>query len=263
MSAGIHPPPSVRLLGVQVHPFTWPRLEECVIEAVAARRRSIIANHNLHSLYLYHHDAAVRAFYDHAAAVHIDGMSLVLFGKLLRLPLSRAHRLTPLDWIRPLLAEAARRRWRVFYLGGRPGVAERGAARLRAEFPGLALETAHGYFDASREGAENRAVVDTINHCRPDLLLVGMGMPRQERWILENREALDAGAIFNVGGLLDYVAGATATPPRWMGRLGLEWLFRLLSDPSRLWKRYLIEPWFVGKIFLAELRGKNPDRVHR
>jgi N-acetylglucosaminyldiphosphoundecaprenol N-acetyl-beta-D-mannosaminyltransferase len=258
MSACIHPLPSVRLLGVNVHPFTRPELEACVVDAVAARRHSIIANHNLHSLYLYHHDTAVRAFYEQAAAVHIDGMSLVLFGKLLRLPLSRAHRLTPLDWIRPLLAEASLRRWRVFYLGGRPGVAERGAARLRAEFSGLALETAHGYFDASREGRENRAVLDTINRYRPDLLLVGMGMPRQEHWILENREALDAGALFNVGGLMDYIAGETATPPRWLGRLGLEWLFRLVSDPARLWKRYLIEPWFVLRIFAAALLRKKP-----
>lgn len=248
---------SVRVLGVEVHPCTWRALEEAIVEGVAARRGSIIANHNLHSLYLYHHDAAVRAFYGSAAVVHIDGMSLVVIGRLLGLPLERAHRLTPLDWIRPLLAEAARRRWRVFYLGGKPGVAERAAALLREEFPGLALETAHGYFHARCASEENRAVVDAINRFGPDLLLVGMGMPRQEHWILENGADIAAGAIFNVGGLFDYIAGESATPPRWMGRMGLEWLFRLASDPTRLWRRYVVEPWFVMKLFFAELLRKN------
>jgi N-acetylglucosaminyldiphosphoundecaprenol N-acetyl-beta-D-mannosaminyltransferase len=244
---------SVRVLGAEVHPWTWPALQEAIVEAVAARRGSIIANHNLHSLYLYHHDADVRAFYGSADIIHIDGMSLVIFGKLLGLPLERAQRLTPLDWIRPLLAEAARRRWRVFYLGGKPGVAERAAVLFRGAFPALTLETAHGYFDARRASEENRAVLDAINRFGPDLLLVGMGMPRQEHWILEHRVDLAAGAIFNVGGLFDYIAGETATPPRWLGSVGLEWLFRLASDPTRLSKRYLVEPWFVLKLFLAEL----------
>ena len=252
---------SVRVLGVEVHPCTWPALQEAIVEAVAARRGSIVANHNLHSLYLYHHDAAVRAFYGSAAVIHIDGMSLVVLGKLLGLPLERAHRLTPLDWIRPLLADAARRRWRVFYLGGKPGVAERAAELLRGEFPGLAFQTAHGYFDARRASEENRAVVDAINRFDPDLLLVGMGMPRQEHWILENRADIAARVVFNVGGLMDYIAGETATPPRWLGRLGLEWLFRLSSNPRRLSMRYLVEPWFVSKLFLAELLGRRISRA--
>ncbi len=244
--------PRVRVLGVEVTPVVWPRLEEIIVDTVVNRRRRIVANHNLHSVYLYHHDAGVRAFYAAADVVHIDGMSLVFLGKLLGVWLNRSERLTPLDWIRPLLADAERKSWRAFYLGSRPGVAERGAAILAAEFPGLRLETAHGYFDAGRESAENRAVVDTINRFAPDLLLVGMGMPRQERWIYENREALDARVIFNVGGLMDYIAGETPTPPRWMGRGGLEWLFRLWSDPARLWPRYLVEPWFIMKLFFAE-----------
>jgi N-acetylglucosaminyldiphosphoundecaprenol N-acetyl-beta-D-mannosaminyltransferase len=74
---------------------------------------------------------------------------------------------------------------------------------------------------------------------------------------LENCADVAAGAIFNVGGLFDYIAGVTATPPRWMGRFGLEWLFRLASDPTRLWRRYLVEPWFVFRLFLAELLRKR------
>lgn len=249
----------LRLLGVTVHPLTWDDLREVIIKAVEQKRCSVISNHNLHSIYMFHRDAAVREFYGRSTWTHVDGMSLVFFGKLLGLKINRAQRLTHLDWIRPLLAHAQQKSWRVFYLGSRPGVAEKGAAILKTEFPGLSLETAHGYFDAQRESAENRAVVETINRFAPDLLLVGMGMPRQERWIYENRGALDASAIFNVGGLMDYVAGETPTPPRWIGRVGIEWFFRLSSDPVRLWRRYLVEPWFVMKIFFFELlrRGRH------
>ena len=88
-----------------------------------------------------------------------------------------------------------------------------------------------------------------------------MGMPRQEHWIFENSADVGAGAICNVGGLMDYIAGETPTPPRWMGRFGLEWLFRLASNPKRLWRRYLIEPWFVLKLFFAELLRRTVSRA--
>ena len=249
--------PAVRLLGIEVHRLTLDRFKRAVEEAVQNRKPRIIANHNLHSVYLYHHDAAVRAFYARAELVHIDGMSLILLGRLLGLPLRRKNRLTPLDWIRPLCAEAARRRWRIFYLGSRPGVAAKGADILREEFPGLLIETVQGHFDMRPDGGANRAVVETINRFQPNLLLVGMGMPRQEHWILQNGEQIHANAIFNVGSLMDYIAYAAPTPPRWLGPLGLEWLFRLLSDPARLWKRYLAEPWFVLGVFVTERAGRT------
>jgi N-acetylglucosaminyldiphosphoundecaprenol N-acetyl-beta-D-mannosaminyltransferase len=251
-SPGGTAPAAVRLLGVEVHRLTLERLKSVIAESVENHKSRIIANHNLHSVYLFHHDAAFRSFYARAALVHVDGMSLVFFGKLLGLLLSRENRLTPLDWIRPVAAEASQRGWRIFYLGSRPGVAARGAAILRREFPGLLIETAHGHFDARPAGAENRGVVEAINRYRPNLLLVGMGMPRQEHWLLANAERIQADVIFNVGALMDYVAGATPTPPRWLGPLGLEWLFRLASQPAHLWKRYLVEPWFVLRLFLTE-----------
>lgn len=252
-SAGL----AVRLLGVGVHRLTWDSLKDAIAEAIEKDRHSIIANHNLHSIYLYHHDPAMRSFYDRAALVHVDGMSLVLFGKLLGLPLSRRNRLTPLDWLRPLAAEAARRRWRIFYLGSWPGIAAKGADILRGEFPGLLIDGAHGHFDPRPDGAENRAVVEAIERYRPNLLFVGMGMPRQEHWILENADPIHANAIFNVGSLMDYVAGAAPTPPRWLGPLGLEWLFRLASRPAQLWQRYLVEPWFVCGLFLRERMARR------
>ncbi|MEZ5333399.1 MAG: WecB/TagA/CpsF family glycosyltransferase [Thermoanaerobaculia bacterium] len=133
--------------------------------------------------------------------------------------------MTYVDWIGELAQRAAASGWRLFYLGGRDGVAAEAAERLRRRAPGLRIATHPGYFDARAGSSENRAVLQAIRENSPDVLLVGMGMPRQERWIVENLDRLEARVVLNAGACFDYVAGVARTPPRWAGRLGLEWLF--------------------------------------
>ncbi|MGB7414744.1 MAG: WecB/TagA/CpsF family glycosyltransferase [Thermosynechococcaceae cyanobacterium] len=236
--------------------MTISDLNALILDAIASKTRSVIANHNLHSIYLYHRDRKMRSFYAEADVIHVDGMAIVLLGKLLGLPLRREHRVTYADWVYSIMAEAAQHHWRVFYLGAKPGVAEDGARLLRRQYPSLQIEVAHGYFDSRPQSDENQQIIDTINAYRPHILMVGMGMPRQEHWILENRDRLKTYVILPSGAAIDYVAGHVPTPPRWAGRWGLEWLFRLFSEPKRLWERYLIEPWFVLKlIFRQYLKG--------
>lgn len=242
----------VKLLGVEVDPVTMSDLHDIVSDAVVHRSRRIIAHHNTHSVYLYHRDAKMRALYARAHRIHVDGMPLVFLGRLSGRPLRRQHRVTYVDWIRPLMALASTRGYRVFFLGSSPAVAERGAVQLRKEFPDLVLATHHGHFDAG-SGVENAQILNAIRSFRSDIVMVGMGMPRQEHWVLDHLDQIHAHVILTAGACLDYVAGAVPTPPRWMGRWGLEWLFRLGSDPRRLWRRYLIEPWFVFRLFLRDL----------
>lgn len=246
------------ILGIQIDALDVEKLHSLIGKAIRENRRIVIANHNLHSIYLYHRDPKMRSLYAKAEAVHIDGMPLVYWGRILGYPLRREHRVTYVDWIRPLVSESVRHGWRIFYLGSRPGVAEEGAKKLSQEFPGLIIETHHGYFDTS--GEDNERVVSYINAFRPHLLLVGMGMPKQEHWILDNLERLSANVILPAGACIDYVAGVIPTPPRWMGRLGLEWLYRLISEPRRLGKRYLVEPWglvprIISDFFNIKIRG--------
>lgn len=231
------------LLGVEVDPLTIEELNGKIAAAVASGERAIIAHHNLHSVYLYHRDGRMRDFYARAQVAHIDGMPLIWLGRLLGYPLYRTQRVTYVDWVHPLMREAHARGWRIFYLGSKPGVASQAAQILMAQFPGLEIHTRHGYFDMN--GPENESVLAEIRHVHPDILMVGMGMPRQERWIVENLERIEACAILTSGACFDYIAGAIPTPPRWMGHIGLEWLFRLLTEPQRLWRRYLVEPCFL------------------
>lgn len=238
-------PPPLDHLGVFFDTLTLSDLQGLVARAIDGGRPTIIANHNLHSVYLHRRDAKMRRFYGRADHVHVDGMALVFSARLAGLPISRDHRVTYVDWIWPLAGEAARRGWRVFHLGGARGVAERAVHELRGRHPALVMETHHGYFDPRPEGSENRRILERIAAFGPDILMVGMGMPRQEHWILDNLAHLAAPVILPCGACLDYVAGATPTPPRWAGRVGLEWLFRLARDPVRLARRYLFEPLFL------------------
>ena len=246
-------PTSHRLLGVRVHALSMGALTAAVREGVRSGQQRIIANHNLHSIYLHQRDEKFRAFYARAHLVHVDGMSLILAGRLLGLPLDREHRITYLDWIDPLLATAAAEGWRVLFLGSEEQVGFRGSAALLQRHPGLMLEALPGFFDATRDGEENRAVLRRIHAFGPQLLMVGMGMPRQEHWILENLGRLPGCVILPAGATVAYAAGAIPAPPRWAGRLGLEWAFRLAAEPRRLWKRYLLEPWSVLPLLAWEL----------
>ncbi|MBC1281302.1 WecB/TagA/CpsF family glycosyltransferase [Nostoc sp. UCD121] len=244
---------SYKFLGVKLDALSIPELNLLIEESIEKSEKWIIANHNLHSLYLFHNDPKMQAFYAKAEYIHIDGMPLLFIGKLLGFPMKREQRVTYADWVWPLMAEAANKDWRVFYLGSKPGVAEQGASILRDKFPGLQIACAHGYIDMDKDSEENLATLAAINAYKPHVLMVGMGMPRQEHWISENLEYIYANTILTSGACMDYVAGVVPTPPRWMGRVGLEWLYRLLSEPKRLWRRYLLEPWFVATLFLREI----------
>ena len=216
---------------------------------------SIIANHNLHSLYLTRKSAKVRAFFTAADLVEVDSTPLLAWARVIGRSSRQFHRCTYLDWRDFFWAKASAENWRVFFVGGAPGVAEAASEKILADHPGVQLATHHGYFDASPGSAENTAVVEAINAYQPHILLVGMGMPRQEIWVLENHKAITSPcAHFTVGGAFDYEAGVQKAAPRWMGQMGVEWLFRLLADPRRLFSRYCVEPWFLVGPAIGDLR---------
>lgn len=249
--------PSYTLLGIRVNPLTVSQFIDIIEESVRKHKRYIVGHHNLHSLYIYHHDQKMRDFYAKTTYTFIDGMALVLIGRLFKKPFERKQRMTSADWLWDLVGEANQREWKIFYLGSKPGTAEKGAEVLRQQYPGLQIATAHGYFDLALGSQASTAALNAINEYRPHILLVGMGMPRQEHWIFENAHHIQANTTVAVGACIDYVAGAISTPPRWMGKLGLEWFARLCSEPRRLWRRYLVEPWFILRILIYELVARE------
>lgn len=249
-------PRRIELLGQKVDLVTSEEVLAFVADAAERRTGAVVANHNLHSVYLARRSPAMAAFYERADLVEIDSQPLVQWAALLGLPATAAHRCTYLDWRDDFWRMAAERGWRVFYLGGAPGVAAKAAERLMQRWPGVEIAVHDGFFDRAEGSAEEHAVVQTINAFSPHVLFVGMGMPLQEEWILRHRTALDAGTILPVGAAFDYEAGVQTAAPRLLGRLGLEWLFRLAHDPQRLFHRYMVEPWsLIGVAGADLLRG--------
>jgi len=223
-----------------------------------ARRQAIVANHNLHSLALIRRDPELRAFYEIADLVEVDSVPLILWARLLGRSSRRFHRCTYLDWRDDFWRWVERDGLRVFFVGAEPGVAERAIEHIHLAWPGAQIGSHHGYFSAEPGSAGNQAVLDAVTRFAPDVLLVGMGMPRQEAWVYRNHEALPPCVIFTVGGAFDYEAGVQRPCPRWIGRLGAEWLFRLLTSP-RLFNRYVVEPWSLMGVALADLGGMARD----
>lgn len=178
-------------------------------------------------------------------------------GLLAGLSLTRAHRVTYVDRIRPLMEEAAQRRRRVVYLGSRPQTTGRGIEVLKRRHAELEMFGLSGYFDTEAGGPDNGSSRRSSDG-RLRFLPVGMGMPRQEHWILDNLDRLPGCVIVTAGAAIEYVGGAIPTPPRWAARWSLEWLFRLAAEPKRLWHRYLVEPWLVlWALFVDCLRTRG------
>jgi len=213
----------------------------------------IVLSGNVYSFNLAYEQAWLRDFFNQADIVRLDGAGVRLGAWILGYQTS--SRMTWADFAWDLAKFAALRDFTFFFLGARPGVADKAAANLKARFPDLRiLGTHHGYFDKTPGSAENEAVIDQINAVKPNILIVGFGMPKQERWLLENWERIDANITLTGGAVFDYISGELRRAPRWMTDNGLEWLGRLLIEPRRLWKRYIIgNPLFMWRVLKQRL----------
>jgi N-acetylglucosaminyldiphosphoundecaprenol N-acetyl-beta-D-mannosaminyltransferase len=211
--------------------------------AVSIRGTCLILSHNLHSVYLHYKESAFREFYQNASCTYIDGLPIVWLSKAAGLPARNLHRITLLDGFDTVLREAEQRGWRIYYLGSLPDVNTSGIELIRAKYPRLLIRGHHGHFQML--GRTCHDVIERINAFKPDILFVGMGMPAQEMWLAAHLPRLNASVILTCGATLDYITGHAYKPPAWLGPLGLYGLARLVSDPVRLWRRYLIEPIVV------------------
>ena len=250
----------VRLLGQAMDLVRPEEVMHHLQMAVAEGRKSLIANHNLHSLYLLTRRPELQAFYDRADMVEVDSTPLLWFSRVLGLHSRAFHRCTYLDWRDHFWSLADRKGWRVLSIGGAPGVGEAAVAKLATRYPGAEIETRHGYFDAAPGSVDNAAVLAQVAAFRPHVLFVGMGMPRQELWIADHFDALPPCVVLSVGAAFDYEAGAQKAAPRWMGRAGIEWAYRLFHDPKRLFVRYCVEPWFLLPLIVADIRAARRGR---
>ncbi len=211
---------------------------------------------NAHVLNQSLEDGALRAALESADLVYCDGYGVRLAAKALEVPIP--HRMTGADWIWDLAGLCERNGQSIYLLGSEPGVAEAAARRIGRRNPKLTITGHHhGYFEAGSPHDER--VLEDINTRRPDILLVGMGTPKQELWVQRNADRLDVDVLWTVGSLFDYVSLRTPRAPAWLADNGLEWIFRLAVEPQRMWRRYLLgNPMFVSRV-MAQARDRRGD----
>jgi N-acetylglucosaminyldiphosphoundecaprenol N-acetyl-beta-D-mannosaminyltransferase len=242
---------AVEILGVRIDDATYEDLLEAVDAFVASGRPRQIVTANPEMLVCAHGDPVLRAQLNRSDLTVADGVGLMLAARLLGRRLR--ERVTGSDGIYRLAAHSARKGYRLFLLGAAPGVAEQAAARLEAVSPGLVVA---GTYAGSPRVEEEPEIVARVRAAAPDLLLVAYGVPAEEQWIARNRERLGVPVMVGVGGAFDFVAGVARRAPRWIQRLGLEWLHRLLLQPWR-WRRQLALPRFVALVLAQRIKRRR------
>ena len=222
-------------LGVGISRVDRADVIRFVIESGKHRRKAVIDNVNVHAMNLARTNPRFAAALDEADVVFCDGYGVKVAAKLAGVHLG--ERMTPPDWIDTLFATCARERLSLFFLGDEEPVVAAVAAEVARRHRGARIAGwHHGFFDLEGEG--NRRVLEMINAAAADIIVTGMGMPRQEIWAHDNVGALDRGVIIAAGGLFRMYLGLVRRCPRWLSRLCLEWAWRLAQEPRRLFARY-------------------------
>lgn len=224
----------VPLLKLDVTPMTTGDVVDWVTKP---NLKSLILNHNLHSAYLHETDRTFREAYANADRVLIDGAPILQLSRLASSePLTPEHRVGSTDWLAKL--HDAPRDGRLFIFGASREANRCAVDEMRKQLSGTDWEV------AGTDGYRNwESALHEIRRFRPTLVIVGLGMPLQEDFLSTHWEELPRAHYATVGGAIDYIAGTEKLCPRWVGRFGLEWMWRLGHDPRRLAHRYLVEPF--------------------
>ncbi|HZW96760.1 MAG TPA: WecB/TagA/CpsF family glycosyltransferase [Candidatus Eremiobacteraceae bacterium] len=238
---------SFRVLGVRVNAIQIPEVIALMEEWIAQRDRShYVAVTGMHGVTESKEDACFKVILEKADLVVPDGMPLVWLGRWHGYRLKR--RVYGPELMETFCAKTGAK-YRHFFYGGAPGVAD-GLARTEQERHGIRIAGTYCPPFRALTEKEQADVVATIQTAKPDVLWVGLSTPKQERWMDEYKDRLDVPVLLGVGAAFDLNTGRLKQAPRWMRENGLEWLFRLLAEPRRLWKRYLVQgskfAWCVG-----------------
>lgn len=253
-------PPAVHVAGCAVAPLTMEQaLDWCLEACRTGHRARIVLTANASHLVAMQDDPELRRAADAADLVTADGMSLVWAGRLLGHAVP--ERVAGIDLMSNLLRHAPRQGLRVFLLGAKPEVLERFVKRCLAEHPGLQLA---GWRDGYFAPPEHEAVVRRVAESRADVLFVAMPSPFKDVWCERHRDRLGVKLIMGVGGAFDVLAGVVPRAPRWMQAAGLEWAWRLMLEPRRLWRRYLVgNGRFLCLVFRDRFRRGRPASAAR
>jgi N-acetylglucosaminyldiphosphoundecaprenol N-acetyl-beta-D-mannosaminyltransferase len=246
-------PPHFDVLGVPVSAIRMSDAVATIESWIADRAPRYVCVTGVHGVMESQRDEELRRIHERAGMVTPDGMPLVWLAHLD----GRRHveRVYGPDLMLACCEQSIRSGTRHFFFGGAPGIAARLAARLSARFPGLVVAGTCCPPFRQPTAEEDAQIVATIDAARPDIVWVGLSTPKQERWMADHVGRVDAPVLVGVGAAFDFHAGVKRQAPRWMQRSGTEWVFRLATEPRRLWRRYLVNnPSFVWRVAQSRMR---------
>lgn len=248
----------VNVLGVGISVLSLDKAVQIILGWIQEKNQShYVCVTGVHGVMESQKDKNLRQIHNQASMVTPDGMPMVWLGWLngYRNSMSRVY--GP-DLMLELCKASSQRRISHFFYGGAEGVPELLASKLRSRFPGLCIAGTYSPPFRPLTPFEVEEIVQQINQSKPDIVWIGLSTPKQERWMSEHVNKIHAPVLIGVGAAFDFHAGLKKQAPKWMQNHGLEWLYRLISEPRRLGKRYLINnPWFILLIFAQILHLKN------
>ncbi|MHC4165665.1 MAG: WecB/TagA/CpsF family glycosyltransferase [Planctomycetota bacterium] len=229
----------------------------------AGGQRQYVAITNPHSVLLCHRDELMRQATLRAGMVLPDGVGILLAARLLGY--HHSGRATGPTLMLKLCEWGTRKGYRHFFLGGAEGVAAKLAENLSSEYPSLKVAGIYCPPFRPLTDKEDRLTVEQINRTKPDIVWVGLGAPKQEKWMAEHVGRINATALIGVGAAFDFHSGNVRWAPALIRRLGLEWAYRLIQEPGRMWRRNLDSPLFLSRVIKQRLlmtRHNEPQVSH-
>jgi len=244
--------PTVRLLDVDLFALRMDQVIDITNNHIANRKRLLIAVVNVAKIVNARKNPDLRAAIDEADLVLADGAPIVWLSRMAGEPLP--ERVAGIDLMFELLREANDKHYSIYLLGAKPDALQEVVRIVQRDYPGVHIA---GYRDGYFDKDEEQAVAEEIRNTRPDILFVAISPPKKEIFLRRWRKFIDVPICHGVGGSFDILAGVTKRAPRWMQKCGLEWLYRIIQEPRRMWKRYLItNTIFIKLCFEAILRAR-------
>lgn len=250
------PPERINILGVGVSAINMQQTLDQMVCWIANRVRTYIIVCPVYTVMRAQEETDLGQIVNQAGLVTPDGMPLVFLSRWRGQ--KQVDRVYGPDLLLAFSELSAREGYSNYYYGGASGIAPQLADNLRARYPGLPVAGTYTPPFRDLSPQEEDEVASRVNQANPDVVWVGLGSLKQEYWMGHFRQRLDAPILIGVGAAFDYITGRIPQAPRWMQNMSLEWLFRLMVEPARLWRRYLLyNPRFVWNVFLQETRLKH------
>lgn len=250
----------IKLFDFPFDNFDYEDLMKYIDHTVSGGKPSYMVTCNVDHLIKLKKDEHFRQIYAEAGSIVADGMPLVWASKILRKPLKQ--RVSGADMLNSLGSSLEARGYRMFFLGAAEGVAERAKQQLLQKYPKLQIVGTHSpSYGFEKNEVENERIIEMIRKTKPDIVWVGVGAPKQEKWIHHYHHRYGAALSIGVGATFDFISGQVQRAPLLVQRMGVEWVWRLLQEPKRLWRRYLIDDMqFLGMLLTEVKKNRRKKR---